>query len=116
MAKTGRPELDIDPNQVEQYAMLGLSRRVIAALLGSSEQVIRRRFKKEYNLGRAKRLASIAKGQWDAAKSGNPAMLIWLGKNELGQIDKPEAKSGSAADKIIRVRSIKKPDANDPGH
>lgn len=96
--------------------MLGLSRRVISAMLGTCEQVVRRRFKKEYNLGRAKRLAAIAKGQWDSAKGGNVAMLIWLGKNELGQSDKIEKKSDVSVDRIIRVRSIKKPDANNPSN
>jgi len=33
---------------------------------------------------------NLAKKQYDVAISGNPTMLIWLGKNELGQADKNE--------------------------
>lgn len=33
---------------------------------------------------------NIRKKQYDVAMSGNVSMLIWLGKNELGQSDKNE--------------------------
>lgn len=35
---------------------------------------------------------NIRKKQYDIAMSGNVSMLIWLGKNELGQSDKNENK------------------------
>jgi len=87
----GRPKVNVDLDKVEQYAMLGLSRRIIAALLGFEETRIRRRgeVSAAYELGRAKRMVTVAKAQWDLLKSGNVAMAIWLGKNELGQSDHP---------------------------
>ena len=87
----GRPKLDLDLAKIEQYAMLGLSRRVIAALLECCEKTLRERddASKAYLAGRAKRLAQIAKSQWDSLKKGNVTMAIWLGKNELGQSDQP---------------------------
>jgi hypothetical protein len=85
----GRPKLKIDPDRVEQYAMLGLSGRVIAELLNCDEKVLRNRYRSQLVAGRARRLAQVAKAQWDLLKSGNPAMAIWLGKNELGQSDQP---------------------------
>lgn len=89
----GRPKRDIDLSKVEQYAMLGLARRTIAALLDCSEGVIRKRedCERAYFSGRAKRLAQIAKSQWDILKKGHPTMAIFLGKNELGQSDNPNA-------------------------
>lgn len=35
---------------------------------------------------------NIRKKQYDIAMAGNVSMLIWLGKNELGQSDKNETK------------------------
>jgi hypothetical protein len=35
---------------------------------------------------------NLLKKQYDVAMSGNVSMLIWLGKNELGQTDKNEEK------------------------
>ena len=35
---------------------------------------------------------NLLKKQYDVAMSGNVSMLIWLGKNELGQVDKVESK------------------------
>lgn len=34
--------------------------------------------------------ASLRRAQWKAAQDGNPTMLIWLGKQMLGQKDKVE--------------------------
>lgn len=82
---------EIDLSKVEQYSMLGLSRRAIAELVGCDESTLRGRedCEKVYRSGRAKRLAAVAKAQWDSLKSGNVTMAIWLGKNELGQSDHP---------------------------
>jgi hypothetical protein len=85
------PKLNIDLDAVEQYATLGLSRRVIASLLGFEETRIRRRgeVSAAYELGRAKRMVAVAKAQWQLLAAGNATMAIWLGKNELGQSDHP---------------------------
>jgi len=41
-------------------------------------------FKKHSDEGRA----SLRRAQWKAAQDGNPTMLVWLGKQMLGQTDK----------------------------
>jgi hypothetical protein len=41
-------------------------------------------FKKHSDEGKA----SLRRMQWKAAEAGNPTMLVWLGKNMLGQSDK----------------------------
>jgi len=43
-------------------------------------------FKKHSVTGRS----SLRRAQWKAAQDGNPTMLIWLGKQMLGQRDKQE--------------------------
>ena len=40
--------------------------------------------------GQGQGLASLRRRQFTAAEAGNPTMLIWLGKQYLGQSDKQE--------------------------
>jgi hypothetical protein len=43
-------------------------------------------YKKHQDEGKA----SLRRAQWKAAQDGNPTMLVWLGKQNLGQRDKQE--------------------------
>jgi IS5 family transposase len=43
--------------------------------------------------------AKLRRLQWEAAESGNITMLIWLGKNILGQKDKSKIEHGDASKK-----------------
>ncbi len=69
-----------------------------AEKLQVSVDTLSRRIKEEYNCSfaeyRSKRMAplkaNLLKKQYDVAMSGNVSMLIWLGKNLLGQSDKQE--------------------------
>ncbi len=59
---------------------------------GCSEATIRQRFFDSVTKGRAERKITLHQRQYEAADGGNIAMLIWLGKQELGQSDKIEQK------------------------
>ena len=80
---------DIDAEQVEQMAMAGATNGMIADVFCVDEATIRRRFPEIVKKARALRRIELLKLQWQAAQKGNPALLIWLGKNELGQLDAP---------------------------
>ena len=60
----------------------------IATLVGCDEGTIRGRFSDLVKKNRAQRKLELKLMQWRTAKSGNAAMLIWLGKQELDQVDK----------------------------
>jgi len=45
--------------------------------------------------GRAKGKMRLRQLQWQAAEKGNTSMLIFLGKQMLGQMDNPEASEAS---------------------
>lgn len=70
----------------------------IAEQLGVSEDTLSRRIKEKHGITFAeyrdkmkeKIRINIFKKQYDVAMAGNPTLLIWLGKNELGQSDKTE--------------------------
>ncbi len=49
-------------------------------------------YKKHQDEGRA----SLRRAQWKAAQDGNPTMLVWLGKQMLGQRDKVDVDNTSS--------------------
>lgn len=83
-----RPKLAINEREIENYAKLGATNREIARMMGCDEGTVRGRFSAILDKARALRKISLRQAQWKAAMKGNPAMLIFLGKNELKQSDK----------------------------
>lgn len=84
-----RPKKNIDAKEVERMANAGASNVVIADFFGVDESTIRERFPEIVKKARAERRLKLLELQWKCAQSGNVAMLIFLGKNELAQSDKP---------------------------
>jgi hypothetical protein len=68
-------------------------------------------YKKHQDEGRA----SLRRAQWKAAQDGNPTMLVWLGKQMLGQRDRKDldhtSSDGTMTPAAIE-RIIVKPDAS----
>lgn len=81
---------DIDPKEVEKLASYGCTRTDVADFYGCSSDIIERRFKESYLKGRNSGRVRLRKAQMELACSGNATMLIWLGKQELAQVDKVE--------------------------
>ena len=102
-----RPKIEIDPQQVEGFTRNGSPASEIADYLGVSESTLRRRFPKLIAKSRAIRRMKLRELQWNQARDGNVSMLIFLGKEELGQGQ--DAKE--AEDKVIVRRMIKRNDA-----
>lgn len=90
----GRPRRDdeIDLDAVHELALDGCTVNEIAGCIGFSHSTFAEIAKRdpvetvirEARMERRKRLRKL---QWQAAESGNPALLIWLGKQELEQRD-----------------------------
>lgn len=85
-----RPKLQIDPKLVQDLAALGCKTTEIATTLGCSPDTLEKRFSGELAKGRENLRISLRRWQLEAAKKGNVAMLIWLGKQMLGQTEKIE--------------------------
>lgn len=89
----GRPEKTIDWNVVEQYLVDGCTGTQIAQIFGMHPDTLYRRYQSEFGENFSDfSQTSLQKGnqillskQLDVAKSGNTTMLIWLGKQRLGQ-------------------------------
>ena len=95
MNKMGRPRHELDLSELEKLSVLNPTHAEIAAYFSVSLKTVKRRLKeKKYadacSRGNSMRLVSLKRAQWDVAiNNKNTSMLIWLGKNELGQRDTP---------------------------
>lgn len=113
MAKTGRPKIEIDQKQFEGLCAIFCTEEEIADFFDCSVDTIGRWCKRTYDLTfaevykkkSAKGKASLRRMQYKAAESGNISMLIFLGKNYLGQTDRPEIEQTNNNDISITVRA-----------
>jgi IS30 family transposase len=89
-AKVGRPKANVDPDLVEKLASIGCSIKEIAAACNCHPDTIRDNFSTEITKGQENGKTRLRKKQIEVALAGNVSMLIFLGKNMLGQSDKVE--------------------------
>lgn len=89
--KMGRPKIVIDFTAVEKLAAIHCTQAEIAHFLGCSTDTLTRNshfceiYKKGLDMGKM----SLRRSQWKLVDAGNCAMVIFLGKNILGQSDQP---------------------------
>lgn len=103
MARPRKELEDIEFNGWDQLDALIVwsNEEYCAERLGISSDSLARRIKERTGLSFAEykqqkkepMRINLLKKQYDTAISGNVSMLIWLGKNELGQKDKLETES-----------------------
>ena len=62
----------------------------MASFFGCDESLIRKSYSESIAKGRDNGKIRLRQYQWASAKKGNVAMLIWLGKQILGQSDKQD--------------------------
>ncbi|MEO8233688.1 MAG: hypothetical protein ABI638_15520 [Ignavibacteriota bacterium] len=82
-----KKEIPIE-KQVEKLASYGLTNKEIAEALGYDENTLKRNFEIFLTKGKGNLKQRLKRKQVDVALGGNVSMLIWLGKNYLGQADK----------------------------
>ena len=91
--KGGRPRIQIDLAQVEALAQIGCTLDEIAAVLNVSPSTVDDRMLKDegfqaaHKKGSEHGKATLRRMQWNSAKGGHVTMMIWLGKQLLGQKD-----------------------------
>ncbi len=88
--KKGSGCIPINPEQVEELARIGCTIEEIAGVFKCSRDTIEKRFRNEIDAGKAHMRCGLRKAQLRVALEGNPTMLIWLGKQFLGQRDETE--------------------------
>jgi len=85
----GRPKVEIDEELLFKLAECHCNLNEIAYILGVTTNTIKNRFQHVFDRGQAAGKMRLRKAQYHKAIEGNPVMLIWLGKNILGQKDDP---------------------------
>ncbi len=85
----GRDKHVIDPQEVFKLAQIGCKDIEIADWFGIDGNTLRYNFSVELTKGREALKQSLRRAQLQVALGGNPTMLIWLGKQYLGQSESP---------------------------
>ena len=83
----GRDNIVVPPEEVEDLAQIGCNNNEIAKWFGVDENTLTYNFSVELTKGRENLKQKLRRAQLKAALTGNVVMLIWLGKNLLGQSD-----------------------------
>lgn len=79
----------IDPQEVMKLSSIGMKNSEIAEWFDIDDSTLNYNFKQELTKGRLNLNQSLRRAQISLALSGNATMLVWLGKNILGQSDNP---------------------------
>ena len=90
----------IDGEQVRKLANYGCTNVEIADFFGCDESLIRKSYSESITKGRDSGKIRLRQLQWRAAERGNISMLIWLGKQVLGQSDRKEIEMSTPIDEI----------------
>ncbi len=94
----GRPCKEIDKAEFEKLCAMQCTLDEICGWFGVSSKTLEAWCKRTYSdtfshifsQKRSIGKISLRRAQYQSAMSGNPALLIWLGRNWLGQTDKVE--------------------------
>lgn len=109
-----RPKKVIDWNDVEKLCALQCTQEEIAQFCECSVDTLERHcrdvhgvsfaeyFKQKKGQGRI----SLRRAQWQAAQKGNPALLIWLGKQHLDQSDRSKLEHSGPDGRPIESRNL----------
>lgn len=85
----GATQRVVPPDEVYKLAEIGCTDREIAEWFMIKEDTLRYNFADYLTKGRAGMKRRLRAVQLSTALSGNATLLIWLGKNLLGQSDNP---------------------------
>jgi hypothetical protein len=85
----GATQRVIPPDEVYKLAEIGCTDREIAEWFIIKEDTLRYNFAEYLTKGRAGMKRRLRAVQLKTALEGNATLLIWLGKNYLGQTDSP---------------------------
>ena len=124
--KEGRPKIEINWDEVNKYLVAGCSGVQVASNIGIHEDTLYRRCQQIYGKGftayaaekRQKGNSMLHAKQFQVAMGGNVSMLVWLGKQRLGQEENPKSQedfNGSLRELLDELKNLKKEGGKD-GH
>jgi len=103
--KRGRPKAELDLKAIEAAASIGCTQEEIGYIVGCSDRTIQKRADAHdaFRRGQASMRTSLRRLQWKKAQEGNVAMMIWLGKQILGQKERVEE---THREEVIEIERI----------
>jgi hypothetical protein len=109
-----KPRKIIDWEKVDRLIEAGCSGHEIAPAIGIDSDTLYSRCVhdngstySDYSAKlKAKGEGLIKAKQFQLAMSGNPSMLIWLGKNRLGQSDKAQIEQTNTVPQVIKIEFV----------
>lgn len=104
-----RPRFEIDWDLVNKLGHIMCTVKEIASILGCSSSKLEKdeEFMQVYKKALDEGKMSLRRQQYQLAMKGNCTMLIWLGRQYLGQTDKVESEVEEDTNKTIEVKIIK---------
>jgi IS30 family transposase len=110
----GRKKIEVNWEEFNKLCEIQCTLMEIAHWFNCSEDTIERRVKEKHNMlfadyykkESAGGRISLRRKQNEVAQAGSVPMLIWLGKQYLGQSEKVESKLGTIADNKIRIEFV----------
>ncbi len=99
-----------DWERVESLCKIHCTGEEIASVLKMDYDTFNRNVKEKYGIQTSEYIkkhaaegnASLRRRQWKSAvEDGNTTMLVWLGKQYLGQTDKQEVRTETISEKVI---------------
>jgi hypothetical protein len=85
----GRPKIEIDEELLYKLATIHCTMKEMVDILGVSQDTLKRNFAHIIAKGKSDGKMRLRRKQVEVAMSGNHTMLIWLGKQMLGQAETP---------------------------
>jgi len=112
--KMGRPLTVVDYDIVDKLCEIQCTGEEIASVLGIDYDTLcaaikrdhKQTFSEYFNIKRKAGISSLRRMQWKGAESGNPTMLVWLGKQYLGQADKQELTGKDGNELTIKITKV----------
>jgi AraC-like DNA-binding protein len=110
----GRPKKELDWKVLDSILQFGATLIDCAEMCEMSDDSIQRRIKDEYgctfteyrNRKMSRMRVKLLQKQYESAMAGNTALLIWLGKQHLGQSDKNDISvNGDVAIKTLSLEN-----------
>jgi len=92
---------NIDKDQVEKLAALGCTNSEIASFFGCEDSLISKSYSRNVTKGKERGKTRLRQMQWRSAEKGSVPMLIWLGKQVLGQSVKHDMTEVKPIDDIV---------------
>jgi hypothetical protein len=85
----GRPKIEIDEELLYKLATIHCTMKEMVDIMGVSQDTLKRNFAHIIDKGKSDGKMRLRRKQVEVAMSGNHTMLIWLGKQMLGQSESP---------------------------